>query len=294
MALEPGIACRILNLGGFRMQYTHTLPDHFEKMGSRLKVGELPVPWRKDEGPWYTLDIGRDRRGSYFDMKLRPDTEFDIWVPDTMPRLRHLLLMIRHLEKDKAVAPLHRFLCGHDERDWFAAAVPNRGRVSSVMDALEALKPTPVLNSLAKHGVKGKDRNRRRNEAYLRQGEWFFIPWPFYEEKERPVLKNEPLMRGGGKPHMAEELTRWGGKLIYRHSKYGSQDFSEQEREALIHRDVNAPRRGWRMLRRNPWVVARGKIRHPDHKTLVLKGWHRVVSNTENLSPARPFLAFYD
>ena len=295
MALEPGIACRIMNLGGFRMQYVHTLPDRFKEMGARLKITELtPSHWRSYREHGYTLDIGHDRRGGFFDLKLRPDSKFEIWTPDTQPQLRHLLLLIRILKADYEKGELHRFLCGHDERDWFAAAVPNQGRVSTVQDALEALKPTPVLNSLIKHEVKAKDRNRRRNAAYLRQGEWFFIPWPHFEEKGRPALRNEPLLRGRSKPHMAEELVRWGGTLIYRHWMYKNQDYTEGAREFLFKSAPSAPRRGWVIWRRNPQVVVRGKISHPDHKTLVLDGWHLVASNTENLSPARPNLVFYD
>ena len=37
-------------------------------------------------------------------------------------------------------------------------------------------------------------------------------------------------------------------------------------------------------MRRNPRVYARGRIRHPDHATVTLDGWHEVFSNTEHLS----------
>jgi len=41
------------------------------------------------------------------------------------------------------MAPGGKFLCGHDERHWFVAAVPGRG-VSNVRTAMEALKPAAV------------------------------------------------------------------------------------------------------------------------------------------------------
>ena len=35
---------------------------------------------------------------------------------------------------------------------------------------------------------------------------------------------------------------------------------------------------------RNPEVYVKGAITHPDHATLVLRGWHRVYLNGEVLS----------
>jgi hypothetical protein len=51
---------------------------------------------------------------------------------------------------------------------------------------------------------------------------------------------------------------------------------------------------GWRTLRRNPGVCVRGRVRHPDHATIALHGWHRVVMNTEGQSKARRNVAFLD
>ena len=47
-------------------------------------------------------------------------------------------------------------------------------------------------------------------------------------------------------------------------------------------------------MRRNPKVYVRGRVRHPDHKTVMLDGWHEVLSNTENLSHAMRNVAFLD
>ena len=41
---------------------------------------------------------------------------------------------------------------------------------------------------------------------------------------------------------------------------------------------------GWRQARRNPTVFVRGRIRHDEHKTVILKTWHRVFPNTETSS----------
>ena len=39
-------------------------------------------------------------------------------------------------------------------------------------------------------------------------------------------------------------------------------------------------------MRRNAGVYVRGKVRHADHKTIVLHGWHRVLMNTEGEAKA--------
>ena len=56
-----------------------------------------------------------------------------------------------------------KFLCGHDERHWFVAGVPERAAVSSVVTAKEALKPEFVRN--LESGKNGKRKNRHRRNA---------------------------------------------------------------------------------------------------------------------------------
>jgi hypothetical protein len=47
-------------------------------------------------------------------------------------------------------------------------------------------------------------------------------------------------------------------------------------------------------MRRNASVYVRGHIRHADHKTIILHGWHRVLMNTENQAKAMRNVAFLD
>ena len=49
---------------------------------------------------------------------------------------------------------------------------------------------------------------------------------------------------------------------------------------------------GWRAMWRNAGVYVRGRIRHPDHATITLHGWHRVLMNTESQSKAMRNVAF--
>ena len=53
-------------------------------------------------------------------------------------------------------------------------------------------------------------------------------------------------------------------------------------------------RRRYRMMTRDPELFARGTVRHPDHATITLHGWHRVVMNTENRASAMRHVAFLD
>ena len=131
-------------------------------------------------------------------------------VIDAQPQLRHLVLMSREANGK------HKFLCGHDERHWFVAAVPEDRPVSTVRTALEALKPDVVQREQTRRYVKSQRRNRRRNEAFVRQGEWFFVPLPEGTRLDASfALRNEPLRRGAGKPHIVDELVRDGGESVY-------------------------------------------------------------------------------
>jgi hypothetical protein len=38
----------------------------------------------------------------------------------------------------------------------------------------------------------------------------------------------------------------------------------------------------------------RGKVRHPDHRTICLDGWHRVYMNRERFAPHVKQIAFLD
>ncbi len=191
----------------------------FSRIGARVKVHPpAPRAWWDRNKPQesLTIDIGDDASGEYFDITVVGNAVDDAQVLDVQPGLRHLLLM-SHQDDSK-----HKFLCGHDERHWFVAAVPERAAVSSVRTAFDALKPPAVRAKELRLGVKPRKRNRRRNEAFIRQGEWFFVP---VEDRrainDRVVLRHEPISRGnGGKPHLCEEVVRQGGEMVYVCSQY--------------------------------------------------------------------------
>ena len=93
-----------------------------------------------------SLDVQADRKGEFFEIVRQPGAEAEIAVLDVQPADRHLLLLVRE-GKDKS-----KFLCGHDERHWFVAGIPESAPVGTVRQAKEALKPAEVRAAQAGKG----------------------------------------------------------------------------------------------------------------------------------------------
>lgn len=275
------------------------LQRHFTKIGATLHVEIVSEDRRFQPRRWgvrlpsldFVLDIVQDHRGELFSLTIRETAQANLEFasPDIRPERRHLLLVAKNLAAPPADQK-QKFLCGHDERHWFVAPVPEAQSVTSVAQAMEALKPAAARLSQQRHGVKVKDWNDRRNPGFIRQGEWFFLPRPnFAPPNERMILSNEPIQRSGGKPHIVEWLYRSGGETVYVASRYPN-GLTERQYRQLLQRDPRAVRLDWRVMRRNPQVYARGKIRHPDHQTLTLPFWHLVVMSGEQRSSNVVFL----
>lgn len=269
-----------------------SLERQFRRIGARVKVNGLSQLRQRAMTMLglTTIDIGRDRDGEFFDLHIGSPAAPLVQVLQVQPDVRHLLLLTR----DSNVGDKHKFLCGHDERHWFVAAIPETARVSSVRSAMEALKPAAVQMRQDRFRVRPKNRNRRRNEAFIRQGEWFFIPAPLsFVADPKAIFRHEPLRRGGGKPHVCDELVRRGGETVYVSSRYPN-GLTENEYRSLLRDQPDQRHRHWVVQRRNPQVFVRGRIRHSDHKTIVLSGWHEVLMNTETQAAAMRHVAFID
>src|SRR6202162_3034460 len=168
---------------------TNLLDIKVARIGARLKVADRPS--RRSSTPGViSLDVQADRKGEFFEITARPGAEAEIAVLDVQPADRHLLLLVRE-GKEKS-----KLLCGHDERHWFVAGIPESAPVGTVQQAKEALKPAEVRAAHAPKGIKAKARSRRKNAAYIRQGEWFFLPVADMAVDEKLVLRDEPLTRG--------------------------------------------------------------------------------------------------
>ncbi|MFH1688898.1 MAG: hypothetical protein ABIE42_01510 [Candidatus Eisenbacteria bacterium] len=240
---------------------------HFESIGARVRFRTLERGSRPGGGASrrsFAIDIVKDRRGSIFDVA-QASSAPELLVLQARPKERHLLLYSRDGR---------RFLCGHDERDWFVAAVPKR--VSTVRDARVALMPDAVWEKARK--LAPAATRKRKNHVFKRQGEWFFVPVEL-QFPEELIHRNEPLQRTAwSKPHVCEELYREGGELVYivRDSVYTEEHYKRKRAQDKRFAQLRAETRT-----RNPEIYVRGNVRHADHATIHLEGWHRVYINAE-------------
>jgi hypothetical protein len=262
------------------------LEAKFARIGARLAQATNDRRFRETERP-VRLDIRSDDEGECFVIHNLPAGGDGVEVLDVQPRDRHLLLMVRDgQEKSK-------FLCGHDERHWFVAAVPESAPVGTVLAAKEALKPAEVRQAEARHRVGSEARNKRKNAAFRRQGEWFFVPAPELVVDPKLVLRNEPIRRGAGKPHTVEFCYRTGGETVWVCRRHPN-GVSPQRYAAILASNAKAASWDWRPMQRNPGVYVKGRVRHADHRTITLNGWHRVLMNTETQARAMRNVAFLD
>src|SRR5947207_15922090 len=196
-------------------------------MGARVRVLEGVSTVRRwngfasrEDAPRIVLDIRRDKLGEYYEIRTAPGGKQEIVVLNVQPREKHLLLLSRQFGAQGQFLAKQKFLCGHDERHWFVAAIPENEPVTTVASAKIALKPEEVRTREGLLGISRKASFRRRNSAFIRQGEWFFVPTAV---NANPLLvpKDELLSRGnGGKPHWAEECYRSGGDTVYVSARY--------------------------------------------------------------------------
>ena len=171
-----------------------------------------------------------------------------------------------------------RFLCGFDEWHWFVAAITG----TTVPEAKDSLMPRTVREVVERAGWRHGDFHRRHTSAFIRQGEWFFVPAGIDVDPLR-IRRGEPLVRpGGGKPHIVDELVRGTGEMVWHHTSHAPNGFTDAQRAALpteVRRESGWTRR--MQVRETGSVLARGAVRHPDHATIYLAGWHRVYINSE-------------
>ncbi len=244
------------------------LKKAFQKMGAPVKL---------TEGPTFRIDVVADQ----FAITLPPDT--DVVVQEVQPKERHLMLVV---PPTRPRFPATKLLCGHDERHWFAATLPNNRAVTGVQSARDSLKPRDVPDA-------GKQRNKRHNKAFKRQGEWFFVPAKNFEPDVNLILKNEPIRRNtmGSKAHYCEFLYRLpqGGRPMM---EYRGMLYNSAEALKAAHPDADLSQARVRLMTGRAYV--KGRITHPDHATLVLADWHIVYLNNEGSAGIAGLNAFVD
>ena len=215
---------------------------------------EAAIPLRL-ESRWSWFSVRADRSGARERIRLTPG-DAEITVLDLDRELRQLLMLVR--DKDGYGRPSkEKYLCGQDERSLFAVRVGTLDNpLNSVAQAHEALKPYDLRHPRVRRRNRMRRGQRRRPPRYLeprvvRQGDWFFDPNPAMElDRYRPTRRNVRLGNWGGNPHVVEYLI--GNPFeLFRPSRwpYGGH------------------------------VYARGFVRHPEHKPIHLRCWHRVLPN---------------
>lgn len=266
------------------------LEKHFENIGAHLDI----VRVRQLGGRPYDLNVTGKGRNERFVLRLTGSApEFQILQANKVAR--HLLILAKDVERPIGGQRLRwrenprtekvneRFLCGHDERHWFAASVG--GAVSTITEARRSLLPVQLKDQ----SWSADELTQRHGARFKRQGEWFFVPADtssIVGFDKAQIHRSEPLLRpGGGKPHLVSELIRFRGIPVV---VAGSKEYSMDEWSALDPKDRP---RYYRMMHKDPEVYVRGPIRHPDHATLILPDWHRVFVNSEARSAN---LSFYD
>jgi len=178
-------------------------------------------------------------------------------------------------------ASRRHLLVGYDERHLFACRL--RGHASTVAEAHEKLAPDSV---------------RRDRTGVRRQGEWFFRRVDDVDAEralERAAHDDRALhfsrfplgygLRLRGRPHVADHVVISSWPALER-SAVLRQSFVARSRHPI----PSTPRLPWAR------ELARGCVRHPDHRTLDLGNqWHVVERNTEPVdAPPVPEMTWID
>ena len=262
--------------------------SQFRKIGAKVNFVKLSDRESQAASSPVRLDVITKGKEEFFEIAVNEgsDNSLDLSVLEVRTEDRHLVLLARLLDKEGSLISKDHFLCGHDERHLFVAAVKG---VSTVSAAKASLKPVAIRNK--ETGQNNEKRNRRKTSIFRRQGEWFFIPEPGLKTDAKFIREKEPLVRpgGGSKAHIAQFAYRIGGESVMVCFKY-PQGLTYGQYTKLINNNPRAKNYSWREMRRNPEVFVKGKIRHPDHATIVLDTWHRVLMNTEHRTQAVAFL----
>lgn len=243
-----------------------SLSRPFESAGLRLVLPDRPLVRLNPE--IFQMDIRRERGPETFRL-WKGHASNSVRVTDTDKGRRQLVLLVQEasrpfeetVSKRGRATPPSQFLdlrlLKQTQTTWtferWTATTMRRylcGMDESHLFIAEFAGGTTVRDAhrlLKPEAVREADRSAPGRT--LRQGEWFFVRPSSAESallglriREAPYLvRRSESLGGNGRPHVADEVVRLDPGRIY----------------------------------------ARGRIRHPDHKTLHLSEWRRVHRNTE-------------
>jgi hypothetical protein len=144
-------------------------------------------------GHGFQIGIVNHSQREAYQLQHPSNDELSVEVMDTNPHLQHLVLDVTGWRLPIA----GRYLCGHDESHWFVAGLEFGRQTAKVRGAMESLKPEIVRREQRRKGVKNL-QHRRQTAAYIRQGEWFFLPRPKMPVADVLVELDGQLARHGG------------------------------------------------------------------------------------------------
>ena len=200
------------------------------------------------------------------------------------PADRHLLLLVRS-EGEKS-----KFLCGHDERHWFVAAIPEAARGvtrrrdgqgrAAAADRRVARRDRLPRKRRFEPSQRGLSCARASGSSSRRRGSRV-EPWRCCATSRWPAP--------AGRRTCCARRTAAAVDVVY---VRGANVLSD---EGLRAARPSVTRRGYcARCAATLSSYARGTVRHPDHATIMLPGWHRVVMNTERSAKAMRHVIFVD
>ena len=105
----------------------NTLEKKFQQMGATIEVHPRRM------GAEYTIDVRKGKFIIGINAALKGLKRITVLDQDKADR--HILLLVETHDR-----VTDKYLCGHDERDWFVASI-KPGSVKNIKDAKESLKP---------------------------------------------------------------------------------------------------------------------------------------------------------
>ena len=225
--------------------HTEVLERRFAAIGARLNVSRPTdgrAAHRRSHGR-----AGRVLRRPLRRRRPRGRVE----VVDVGRTDRHLLLLVRDGEEKS------KFLCGHDERHWFVAGDPrDRPRRQRCRDG-EGSAAAAACTRRRSSGSGRRTAFRRRNAAYVRQGEWFFVPAPGLDAAEpRSCCATSRCRAAAARRTCSSSRIRRGGETVWVNSRHPS-GISEPAYRAPDARSSGGSG-GWNALVRDPELFAKG------------------------------------
>ncbi len=247
----------------------------FEEIGAKVRIEE-----NSNSISNFRMNIIERKSEEVFFISLKKPI-IELQVLQTRKDINHLLLMV----KDNEIGTQEKFLCGFDERHWFLVGVDDN--VRNVDHAMLSLKPALVDIQQKIKKIKRKNINKRHNKAFIRQGEWFFISSRISINTQNYIMyKNHSLGNG----HVCDEVCETVIETYF-HSKHAPKGLLKGNYKRFLEKHPHIhPNKGW-------WTsimyfdrYARGHVRHKDHKTIYLNGWHIVLKNRQKNTPGNDFL----